>query len=127
MQCIVCEDGKTKYFQKIDDVDYFQCVSCQSIHADAAFIETVYSKKQHYDENYWGAECAAARERSFGSSLNRVAEVFLYARIPIVKFVDIGSGPGYLLDSLSIVMPEHSDMFYGVELYPPAHATQNSS
>lgn len=43
----------------------------------------------------------------------------MYARKPILKFIDIGAGPGYLLDSLSLLMPKFSNLFYGIELYPP--------
>lgn len=119
MNCIVCGVGAVSLFSKVAGVDYFQCARCQSIHADAAFIGEVYSKSNHYEDNYWRVECSAARQRSFGSSLNRVAEVFLYARKPIEKFIDIGTGPGYLLDALSILMPKYSHIFHGVEAFPP--------
>jgi len=46
-------------------------------------------------------------------------EVFLYSEIPIKRFLDIGTGPGYLLDSLSYLMPNYRTIFHGVELFPP--------
>jgi hypothetical protein len=75
-----------------------------------------------YDAHYWEAELAAARARAFGSALARVAEAVLYCRIPIERFIDIGTGPGYLLDSLSWVMPSSRALFHGVELFPPEPA-----
>jgi len=119
MKCMMCKLGELKLFKKISEIDYFQCLRCSSIHAEESFLDDIYSTSSHYDNEYWNAECLAARQRSFGSSLNRVAEIFLYSRIPIKKFVDIGSGPGYLLDSLSILMPDYSENFYGVEVFPP--------
>lgn len=61
----------------------------------------------------------SAAERSSGSSLARVAEIFLFSRRPIERFLDIGAGAGLLLDNLSACLPDKSDMFYGVELFPP--------
>lgn len=118
MKCIICDAGLARNFKTIDKVQYYQCINCKSIYADPKFINSM-CIENHYDESYWSSECAAARSRSYGSSLNRVAETFLYSRIPIKKFIDIGSGPGYLLDSLSKLMPNYSDTFYGVELFPP--------
>ena len=119
MKCIVCNNSESIFFKNVDGVDYYECVVCDSIFADPHFINDVYLVSNTYNDEYWASECAAARERSFGSSLNRVAEVFLYAREKIHRFIDIGTGPGYLLDALSILMPRYSEIFYGVELYPP--------
>lgn len=119
MKCIICQTSTAVPFRKIDHVDYFECKGCESIFADPVFIVDVYVTRNKYDEYYWNSECASARERSFGSSLNRVAEVFLYARVPINKFIDIGSGPGYLLDAVSVVLPKYSTNFYSIELFPP--------
>ena len=73
MNCIVCGVGAIRFFSKVAEVDYFECESCKSIHVDPDFIDCTVKQ---YDDNYWKFECAAARERSFGSSLNRVSEVF---------------------------------------------------
>jgi hypothetical protein len=79
-----------------------------------------------YNEAYWKNETSAAKGRSFGASLNRCAEVFFYSQIPIKKFLDIGSGPGYLLDALTVLMPCYKSMFYGIELFPPPKAYQST-
>jgi hypothetical protein len=120
MNCIVCESSKTKDFRVIDTVNYYECSSCKSLFADPQFIAKVErGDLKNYGHEYWESELSAARQRSFGSSLIRVAETFFYCRIPIKKFIDIGSGPGYLLDALRVVMPESESIFHGVELFPP--------
>jgi hypothetical protein len=64
-------------------------------------------------------ELSAAKERSYGPALARIAEVIYYARVPIQRFIDIGTGPGYVLDAIDHYLPAHSDRFYGVERFPP--------
>ncbi|GGA25470.1 hypothetical protein GCM10010981_12540 [Dyella nitratireducens] len=108
-------------YRTISDVHYFECSGCGSLSADAQFLADVEAGKlSNYTDAYWQEELKAARERSFGSSLNRVAETFLYSRIPIDRYIDVGSGPGYLLDALSLVMPSSKSTFHAVELFPPA-------
>ncbi len=122
MKCPICAKP-SRFFVRRDGVDYFECSDCGSLSADADFLHDVErGKVKNYGDEYWHAELIAARERSFGSSIARVAELFYYARIPIARFIDIGSGPGYLLDSLSTLLPELHDMFYAVELSPPSIA-----
>jgi hypothetical protein len=107
-------------FRTIDKVDYFECETCGSLFADPAFLSDLETGRvSNYQHAYWESELHAARERSYGSSLQRIAETFLYCRIPIHRFVDIGSGPGYLLDATSDALPDAAHMFYGVELFPP--------
>ncbi|MCK9366937.1 MAG: class I SAM-dependent methyltransferase [Metallibacterium scheffleri] len=122
MKCPICAKPSS-LFTRRDGVDYFECSDCGSLYADTDFLQDVeHGKIKNYGDEYWHAELIAARERSFGSSIARVAELFYYARIPITRFIDIGSGPGYLLDSLSTLLPGLHDMFYAVELSPPAIA-----
>lgn len=79
---------------------------------------------RRYDASYFEDEAGAARERAYGGALARVAEAVLCARIPIRRFLDVGTGHGYLLDALSMHLPRHAERFYGVELNPPAgHST----
>ncbi len=120
MRCPVCDRGQGTHHADVDGVAYFKCGECGSLFADPAFLRDVDEGRQtNYRDDYWQEEVSAARERSFGSSLHRVAEVFFYCRVPIERFVDIGSGPGLLLDALSRLMPASRDMFHGVELFPP--------
>jgi hypothetical protein len=78
---------------------------------------------RRYDAAYFEAERVAARDRAYGSSLARCAEALLYARIPVRRFLDVGTGHGYLLDALAMHLPAHRDAFFGIELYPPAERT----
>lgn len=118
--CALCSN-RSKFFTTIDGVDYFECPVCDFIFADPALLARVDAGEplRHYDGEYWDNELAAARQRSFGSSLARAAEAFLYCSIPVERFVDIGSGPGYLVDALSTYLPSSRHRFYGVEKYPP--------
>lgn len=125
-QCAVCS-SKAVPFRTIDKVDYFECETCGSLFADPAFLSDLESGRvSNYQHSYWESEMHAARERSYGSSLQRIAETFLYCRIPIQRFVDIGSGPGYLLDAASQALPDAANMFYGVELFPPDQSLRTS-
>ena len=120
MICPVCSGKNIVIFQEYDGIDYFECEACGSIFADPGFLHDIESKEGgNYQSDYWKQEIIAAKKRSFGSSINRVAELLLYSRIPITALVDIGTGPGYLLDSLSLLMPKYRHIFYGVELFPP--------
>ncbi|WP_165222113.1 methyltransferase domain-containing protein [Affinirhizobium pseudoryzae] len=79
-----------------------------------------------YDESYWKSEITAARQRSYGGNLARFAELILYARIPVHRFVDIGTGDGHFLDALTFHMPSSKEKFFGVELFPPPVSEQTS-
>jgi Methyltransferase domain len=119
MNCLVCSNRKINFYKTVDNVKYFECADCGSLFADPEFVYQLQLNDSHYDENYWRDETVSSRERSFGSSINRVCEVFFYSRIPIKRFIDIGTGPGYLLDALSVLAPNYKDLFYGCELFPP--------
>lgn len=120
ISCPVCSKD-SRAFRVIDGVKYLECRSCDFIFADPKLLQEVDdgNAPRRYDNDYWVNEIAAARERSFGSSLARSAEALLYCQIPVNKFVDIGTGPGYLLDALSTYLPSHRSRFYGVEKFPP--------
>lgn len=121
MRCPVCETGASKFHARIDGYDYFQCVECQSIYIDCTTLSRIDAGESTriYDETYWREELRSARERADGVSLVRAGEAILYARRPVRRFLDVGTGPGYLLDTLARQFPAHADMFHGVELFPP--------
>lgn len=118
--CAVC-GGPAELWRRIDGYDYFDCRVCESIAIDAASVALVDEGNfpRHYDPAYWAEEGVAARGRSWGASLARVAETILYCRRPIERFVDIGSGPGHLLDSLATYLPAAKERFFAVEKFPP--------
>ena len=121
MPCPVCGAGVSKFHARIDGYDYFQCIDCSSLYIDRATLDRIDAGQSTrvYDESYWNEELRSARERADGVSLVRAGEAILYARRPVERFLDIGTGPGYLLDALARHFPAHPDMFHGVELFPP--------
>jgi 2-polyprenyl-3-methyl-5-hydroxy-6-metoxy-1,4-benzoquinol methylase len=118
--CLVCQSACTR-FSKVDGYQFFACTGCGLLQIDPAVIsridsgETVFA----YDATYWDKEMESARERAFGIALARAAEVFLCSRREILRFLDIGTGPGTFLDAVAIHLPQISDRFHGVELFPP--------
>jgi len=65
----------------------------------------------------------AAGEYYCGASSQGVAETFFYCRRPLRRFVDIGSGPGYLLDALSLLLPDAPHTFTDSNYFLPAKKT----
>jgi hypothetical protein len=120
MGCLLCT-GESSHLREVDGVDYYDCPVCDFIFADPELIAKIDQGQasRDYDDDYWLAELASAQHRSFGSSLARLAEALLYCTIPVNRFIDIGSGPGYLLDAISLHLPTHAEVFYGVEKFPP--------
>ncbi|MES1222593.1 MAG: class I SAM-dependent methyltransferase [Bacteroidota bacterium] len=121
-RCPVCNSEGALLFRQVYKYSYYECNSCEVIFLEPEILAKIDRGESLVDYNgsYWTEELFSARQRSWGSALARVAELFLYARIPIKKFVDIGSGPGYLLDALAYQLPSSSDIFYANELFPPA-------
>jgi hypothetical protein len=125
--CIVCERGAASPYREVDGIGYFRCGSCGSLFADPAFIARIESGEVvNYQSAYWESEIRAAQERSFGAGLMRSAETIRLCRIPIRKFIDIGSGTGSLLDAVSALLPEIADHFYGIEVFPPEPALRSA-
>lgn len=120
-QCPVCNSGDIQLFKEIASFSYYECCSCEVLFISPDILTRIDAGIGliNYKESYWKDEPFAAKERSWGSTLARVAEVFLYSRVAIRKFIDIGSGPGYLLDSIQYQLPLSSHIFYANELFPP--------
>lgn len=127
LDCIVCDAGRAEPYRAVDDVQFFQCQTCRTLFADPAFIARIESGEVvNYRDPYWEGEIASARERSFGAGLMRSAETIRMCRIPIERFIDIGSGAGTLLDAVTGLLPEIADRFYGIELFPPEPALRST-
>jgi hypothetical protein len=119
--CPVCGSSSVNPFRRVKEYDYFKCLKCEVLFLSPdllAKIDEGFGLIQ-YSNTYWQEELAAARQRSWGPALARVAELFLYARLPIRKCIDIGSGPGYLLDALQHQLPSSGHIFFAHELFPP--------
>jgi hypothetical protein len=119
-QCQVCKSGSLSEAPLIvkEGVPFHQCENCESILVPDNFRYDT-DQSQKYDIAYWEAEKEASRERSFGSSICRIAETFLYCRIAIDNFLDIGCGPGFTLDAMETMLPRYANIFTGIELNPP--------
>lgn len=118
--CLVCQSACTR-FSKVDGHQFFACTGCGLIQIDPAVIHRIDAGEAvfAYDKAYWDNEMASARERAFGIALARAAEVFLCSRREILRFLDIGTGPGAFLDAVAMYLPQISHRFHGVELFPP--------
>lgn len=119
--CPVCETGESLPYTTIDGFAYLRCSSCGSLHIESSVLERMDAGEtiRLYDETYWWEELKGARERAAGDGLVRSAEAILYSRRPVRRFLDVGAGPGFLLDSLGKQLPGYAHIFHGVELYPP--------
>ncbi|BAU26504.1 spermidine synthase [Aneurinibacillus soli] len=120
-KCPCCFSIRVKNIVTVKGYNYFQCKSCGSIYIDTQIIDKIDNGFGivQYTDNYWETELADARERAYGVALARMAEAFYYSRIPIKRFLDIGSGPGYFLDAVSKYLPNSEHIFYAIEKFPP--------
>jgi hypothetical protein len=124
--CPVCENGSSIFHAQVDGYAYFRCPACGSLHIDCKTLKAIDAghSTRIYDGAYWDDELSAARQRATGASLARVGEAILYAQRPIKRFLDVGAGPGFLLDELAKCFPERASLFHAVELFPPEeHST----
>ena len=122
--CPVCDAATTRPYHTVESYQFYECEACDSLFIDPAVIAEMDAGRpiRSYDQAYWKTESAEARARSFGPALSRVAETLLYARLPVRRFLDIGTGPGFLLDALSTYLPASRDLFWGIEQFPPRAA-----
>ena len=118
--CPVCH-SESKQYSCIDGYNYFNCDTCDLIYIDPKIIFMTDNGNSivNYDETYWKNEISSAKARAYNDSVGRLTELMYYAKIPIKTIVDIGTGPGYLLDFVHKNMQHLDDKFYGIEKYPP--------
>ena len=119
MRCPICQNEASP-LRDVDNVAYFKCLNCGSLFAHPDFLAAIDSGSVgNYSVSYWEHELYAARERSFGPGVVRMAETVRMARVPVRRVLDIGSGPGFLLDALAELVPNLAERVHGVELFPP--------
>jgi SAM-dependent methyltransferase len=119
MQCPICQH-EASLLREVHTVAYFKCLKCGSFFAHPDFLAAVDAGGvENYRDFYWEEEISAARERSFGAGVVRMAETLRMARRPVGRILDIGSGPGFLLDALAELVPSLAERVHGVELFPP--------
>jgi hypothetical protein len=127
MRCPICEHEASR-LRDVDAVAYFRCLGCQSLFAHPDFLAAVEAgAADGYRDSYWERELPAARERSFGPGVARMAETLRMARLPVRRALDIGSGPGFLLDALAELVPSLAERVHGVELFPPPRRQRTQS
>jgi hypothetical protein len=124
--CPMCPGGSLTLLRHIEGVAYLRCTQCGTILAEKVFLtRTIEGDARIYDDAYWKEELSSARQRGFGASIIRLAEVFAYARRPVRRFLDVSSGAGVLLDAAAELLPEIADTFWGIEPFPPPPAFQS--
>lgn len=128
--CPVCGSRRSQtHFGLRDGYDYFACSDCESLYIDPRVLLLVDEGQttREYDKDYWNSEIQSARERSQAEGLVCSGEAIIYARRPVKRFLDIGAGPGYLLDELAAKYPLHPNTFHAVELFPPDERSTHSN
>lgn len=127
--CPCCKSEQVKDVRTVDEYAYYQCLSCESIFIASSCLERIDAGEnlRKYDSAYWAGEIRSCRERSFGPTLARMAETLYYTRIPVYRFLDIGTGPGYFLDAVGKLLPNSVSIFHGIEKYPPPEEMRTRS
>lgn len=123
--CPVCNEGVSQPFRVVDGYQYFSCDACDSIHVDhdvLADLDAGIALVGEYGDEYWEKERISALKRASGMSLCRLGEAILYCRRPVERFLDIGSGPGFLLQEVQRLIDPDGEIFHAVEKYPPTYA-----
>ena len=127
MHCPICQH-EASLLREVHNIAYFRCHKCESFFAHPDFLAAVDAGAvENYRDSYWDHEISAARERSFGPGVVRMAETLRMARIPIRRALDIGTGPGFLLDALAELVPSLADRVHGVERFPPPQEMRSRS
>ncbi len=127
-RCPICERGESRFLRDIDGYAYFECTECRSLHADPELLRLMdvgQSPVGKYEDDYWEQERIAAVERAAGLALCRVGEAILYARRPVKRFLDVGAGPGFLLENLQQMLDPDARIFHAAEQFPPPYAVSN--
>ncbi len=125
IECPICAGGPSRLFRNVDGYDYFWCGACDSIHIHPgvlADLDAGIALVGEYAQEYWEQERVGALERAAGMSLCRLGEAILYCRRPVERFLDLGAGPGLLLQEVQRLIDPEARIFHGVEKYPPPYA-----
>jgi len=128
-RCPCCQSKKLTGFKDVQQFRYFRCLGCGTIFIDPYYLNQIDDGLNlvKYDKDYWDFQILLSRERAYGIALSRMAEAFYYSRIPINKFLDIGTGAGYFLDAVAKLLPNHADVFWAIEKFPPPQEYRTKS
>lgn len=125
--CPVCLAGASTLYTVIADYSYYTCEACGSIHVAPdvlAAMDAGAASIGEYGHEYWESEARSALGRARGLSLCRAGEAILYCRRPVERFLDVGTGPGFLLHELQRLLDPDAEVFHGVEKFPPSFAVE---
>lgn len=126
--CPVCRAGTSTHYVDVEGLPYLRCDACRSIHVCLESLREIDAGRSHvrdYGEQYWAMELKAARYRAKGEALSRAGEAILYCRRPVHRFLDIGAGPGFLLEKLLESLDPDAEIFHAVEKFPPEGCFQH--
>ncbi len=126
MDCPICGHSASEHHADIDGHAYYRCRhGCGSLFIEPEALRRidVGDSVRQYDSAYWQDELVSARDRAKFEGPVRVGEAILYARRPVRRFLDVGSGPGFLLDQLTALFPQNPDTFHAIEMFPPDEHT----
>lgn len=122
IQCPLCKKTMgMSLIKKIAAFSYHRCPNCDFIFINDEVLQQIDNGTQvfEYQEEYWKDELESAKERAWGVAIARMSECFHYCKIPIQRYIDVGTGPGYFLDAIDHFLPDSSNQFFGWEIYPP--------
>lgn len=128
--CPVCRAGKSTIHAVIDGYTFYACGLCDSLHIDPATLAAIDAGRAQLGEyagEYWQQERVGALERAEGIALCRAGEAILYCRRPVRRFLDVGAGPGFLLQKLQELLDPGAEIFHGVEKFPPPYANRGAN
>lgn len=128
MLCPVCEAASAP-FREVDGFAYFKCSSCGILHLPPDILRDIDAGKplRTYEVEYWDTEMQAAGQRAAGPGMARLCEAIFLASTPVRAVLDIGTGPGVLLDHMARLMPHAAPALHGVELFPPPERWRTTS
>lgn len=125
VHCPVCFLGSSAHYADVDGFAYFECAECGSLHIDPAVLARMDAGDEplgKYADDYWEQEREGAIERANGLSICRSGEAILYCRRPVERFLDVGTGPGFLVHKLQELLGPAGGIIHGIEKYPPRYA-----
>ena len=115
LACPIC--GSKEDVSKFSS-EFLECNKCDFIFYLEKKEDKI-SNRFRYNDEYWKVELVSARERAWGISIARAAEVVLLAQRNVAKFLDIGTGAGDFLNAIQHFLPGKDITFIGVEKFPP--------